>query len=122
MSDITITNTAGVDAAVNAPAVITLYTNSGTPVEVPANKADELLLIGFRLNRLTLPDAAQSLAEALTAAAAAARALTDEIAAAGIYDPNAGGYPAAFLAMRAIEHAWADFRLAVEQHPAKEQG
>ena len=122
MSDIHIANTAGLAAAVNVPETITLYTNSGTPVQVPANKADELLLIGFRINKLTLADAVEAFSGAMAEAVTAVNALADEIKAAGQFDPNAGGYPAAFLAMREIEHAWADFRLAVEQHPAKEQG
>lgn len=123
MSGITVANAAAVEAVINAAAsTITLYTTSGTPVEVPVDKADELLLIGFRRNKLTLDNALVALVTALGVARDAASDLVIEIGTAGQYDPNAGAYVAAFLAIREIERAWADYRLAVDAHPAKESG
>ena len=114
---------AAVDAQVNAPALVTIFDNRGTPMQVPPDTAEMLIAVhGFKRTKVDVASAATAFQVLFEAASTAIGEYVSGVLADGHIDPDDQAAQAtAMHAMRAIEVAWNDLMLEIaRQYPVRQ--
>jgi hypothetical protein len=107
-------NTTATDAAVNVPAQVTLYDQSGRSVSINEADRDHFLSLGFRVSKFDIEDAASELKALFAAALDAVTDYIDGVTSDGVIDTSDTAAAAtAERAMREVEVAWFNIQNAI---------